>query len=114
MPAKMASFWSCHAAGTAAAISVSSGPPKLNALGIPRDGSKSSMKVRASVASSSLSGMNDQALVSIRISECTRSGRRRTTPMTTRPPMEWPSRSTGPPLTVSRNAIRSEVSCSMV
>ena len=60
---------------------------------------------------SSSGGWNDQALVSIRMSERTRSGRSSTMVMTTRPPMECPRRSTGPPPTASRNAARSSASC---
>ena len=114
MPVKMASFWACHSGGTAAAISSSSGPPRLSVAGMPWAGSNAVMNVRTMVRISSSGGMKDQALVSMSTRECTRSGRLRTTPMTTRPPMEWPRRSTGPSPVDSRKAMQSATSCSMV
>jgi hypothetical protein len=51
--------------------------------------------------------MNDHALVSMRINDRTRSGRASVTRRAMDPPIEWPSTSTGPPTSVSMNAITS-------
>ncbi len=98
MPAKMASFSCCHSAGVVASISASSGPPEAERRRhAPGRVERVDEAVRPGLRISSSGGMKDQALVSMRISELTRSGRLRTRPMTTRPPMECPRRSTGPP-----------------
>ena len=96
MPAKMASFSLRHAAGVAASMRVSSGPPRLSEVGMPPAGSNPSMKPWTRSRISLSGGRNDHALVSMRINERTRSGRARTSVMTIRPPMECPNRSTGP------------------
>ena len=60
----------------------------LQRSGMPADGSKPSKKARTSSLTPSSSGTKDHALVSIRISERTSSGRSSTMVATTRPPME--------------------------
>ena len=81
MPAKVASFSRCHSGGVRASMRASSGPPRLSDAGMPWDGSNASMKPWTSSRIPSSGGMKDQAVVSMRISERTRSGRARTTPI---------------------------------
>ena len=78
MPAKMASFSLRHSAGVRASMSASSGPPMLSVVGMPPAGSNASMKPWTRSRISLSGGRKDHALVSMRISERTRSGRART------------------------------------
>ena len=115
MPAKIDSFSFCHSAGTAASISTSSGPPRLSVAGMPCAGSNA-VDEGADQVAEVLVGWHEGPGARVHQDERAARGRAgsRTMPRTTRPPMEWPSRSTGPPPTASRKATRSDTSWSIV